>query len=227
LIDRLTDEQILSNVDLFDLNGDGVEGFASFLDDGRIGRFGRKAQVPTLREFVAEAYRNEMGVTTEGFGDQGPGGLAVPFGVDVAADPEVSDDEIEAVVEFIRNLRLPKNHLTPSKAGRHLFTSVGCATCHVPQMGFTDVLMHSLGEDGADICFSGVPTAYFRTEPLLGLRLKFGEGEGAGRFMHDGGAQGLEDAISRHGGEGSGARGRFNGLDPKDQEKLLEFLKGL
>lgn len=227
LIDRLTDEQILSHVDLFDLDGDGVEGFASFLDDGRIGRFGRKGQVASLREFVAAAYRNEMGVTTEGFGDEGPNGLSVPFGVDVAADPEVSDEEIEAVVTFISNLRLPKHHLEPSKVGKHLFTTVGCATCHVPQMGFTDVLMHSLGEDGADICFSGVPPAYFRTEPLLGLRLKFGDGEGAGRFMHDGGALDLIDAINRHGGEGLGARGRFNALDQKDQEKLLEFLKGL
>lgn len=230
LIDKMSDTQILSHVDPLDLDGDGVTGFASFLADGSIGRFGRKAQVSTLQEFIEIAYRDEMGVTTPGFVDQGPGGLPVPPWVDGVQDPEVSQLEIDAVVEFVRKLRLPPDRAGGrfgEKPGRNVFRETGCAACHIPSMGFTDVLMHSLGEDNGDICFEGVPPAYFRTEPLLGLRLKFGDGEGAGRFMHDGGSLTIEDAINRHDGEGTHAKTAFGILSPDDRGKLLEFLHSL
>ena len=53
-------------------NRDGVSGRAAVLTDAasgerRVGRVGWKAQHATLLSFGADAYRNEMGITNDGF----------------------------------------------------------------------------------------------------------------------------------------------------------------
>jgi len=64
LLDLVPDSVLLAYADPGDRNHDGVKGRPNRFLDGRIGRFGRKAFVPTLREFNAGAFAAEMSVTT-------------------------------------------------------------------------------------------------------------------------------------------------------------------
>jgi CxxC motif-containing protein (DUF1111 family) len=60
----------------------------------------------------------------------------------------------------------------------------------------------------------------FRTEFLMGLRFRT-------RFLHDGSASTITEAIERHGGEALRARNKFKALSPADKEALLKFLGSL
>ena len=85
---------------------------------------------------------------------------------------------------------------------------------------YTDLLLHDMGPDLADICLGLATPSEFRTEPLMGLRL-------SGKFLHDGRATSIEEAIRLHGGEAAFARDRFAALPSGDRAALLAFLKGL
>src|SRR5262249_42293467 len=71
LLDAVPDSAILSRADPDDRNHDGISGRPNRFVDGRIGRFGRKAFVPTLAEFNEGAFPNEQGVTTPQVPDEG------------------------------------------------------------------------------------------------------------------------------------------------------------
>ena len=77
-----------------------------------------------------------------------------------------------------------------------------------------------MGQDLADICLGQAAPADFRTEPLLGLR-------DVKRFLHDGRAATIDQAIELHGGEGSGARDRFKALTAEDRAAVVAFLTSL
>jgi len=85
---------------------------------------------------------------------------------------------------------------------------------------FTDLLLHDMGPDLADICLGEALPSEFRTEPLMGLRF-------ATAFLHDGRAATIEDAITLHGGEGLRARNRFLRLSAFERGVLLRFLRSL
>jgi len=85
---------------------------------------------------------------------------------------------------------------------------------------YSDLLLHDMGPGLADICLGLASPSEFRTEPLIGLRF-------ANRFLHDGRAATLEQAIELHGGEGAGARERFDRLPPGTRAALIAFLKSL
>ena len=85
---------------------------------------------------------------------------------------------------------------------------------------YTDLLLHDMGPDLADICLGLATPSEFRTEPLLDLR-------DAKAFLHDGRDTTLGQAIEAHGGEASGARDRFKALPPADRNALIAFLKSL
>jgi len=85
---------------------------------------------------------------------------------------------------------------------------------------YTDLLLHDMGPTLADICLGLATPSEFRTEPLMGLR--FSE-----KFLHDGRAGTIEEAIRLHGGEAVASRDRFATLPPADREALLAFLKQL
>jgi CxxC motif-containing protein (DUF1111 family) len=122
------------------------------------------------------------------------------------------------------------------RRGRELFSQIGCAACHIPVLhtgdspvpalrhrpfpAYTDLLLHDMGPDLADICLGLATPAEFRTEPLLDLRA-------AKVFLHDGRATTLEQAVELHGGEGGAARDRFKALPAADRAALIAFLKSL
>jgi CxxC motif-containing protein (DUF1111 family) len=237
LLDAVPDSTILALADPGDRNSDGISGRPNRFADGRLGRFGRKAFVPTLREFNDGAFALEQGITSPSVpAEETIGGAPIPPGVDAVPDPEIDRQVTELTDRFVRLLAVPTRAHSGSARGGRLFEQVGCAACHVPELrtgaspiaalrnkrfpAYTDLLLHDLGPELADTCLGGATPAEFRTEPLIGLRA-------VEAFMHDGRAATLAEAIELHGGEASAARDRFRALRPKDREALLAFLKAL
>jgi CxxC motif-containing protein (DUF1111 family) len=242
LLDAVPDFVIRSFADPFDANGDGISGRVHRTADGRIGRFGRKAQVPRLSEFNDEAFLVEMGITNPSFPlEQFPGGAPgtpFPLDVDPTTEPEVSQADLDATNGFVRFLAPPRP--LPLDAvgakGFLIFLGIGCAKCHVPALptgasdvaalryklvyAYTDLLLHNMGPGLADICVGNARPSEFRTEPLMGLRF-------ATRFLHDGRATTVEEAILAHGGEAQRARDRFAALPDFYRNALLTFLGSL
>ena len=122
------------------------------------------------------------------------------------------------------------------KRGEELFQQLNCAACHVPQLTtgpssiealdrkplalYSDLLLHDMGPELADICLGDALPSEFRTELLMGLRLRE-------RFLHDGTAKTVQEAIQRHGGEARSSRDKFNALPAADKQALLKFLNTL
>lgn len=239
LLDAVPDASILAYADPDDRDGDGISGRPNRFFDGRLGRFGRKAIVPTLREFNAGAFVIEQGITNpEAPTEETVGGGPIPPGVDPVPEPEIEQEALDAADAFVRFLA-PPGPLKPtrqSRRGRETFSRIGCAACHVPALetgehpvralsrkkveAFTDLLLHDMGPDLADICLGLAAPSEFRTEPLMGLRL-------SARFLHDGRAETIEQAIDLHGGEAASAREKFRQLSEEERAALLEFLKAL
>lgn len=218
---------------------DGVHGRAAILPDGRIGRFGRKATTASLTEFNAGAFFNEMGVTNPL--NRKEGTLAgTPFapGVDPARDPELSAADLAVADAFVHFLAPPLNTpMTPQRQrGEKLFSAVRCTSCHIPTLvtgfspvralsgkriqAYTDILLHDMGPELADICNGVARPQDFRTQPLMGMQF-------LDMFMHDGLSKTVPEAIQRHGGEAAAARTRFFRLSAADQEALVAFVAGL
>ena len=109
------------------LEGDGT---------ARIGRFGWKAQHGSLVSFAADAYANEMGVTSPLFMDENTSsGMFVGFGTeyDPLAEPEDDGDDIEGFAFFMRSTKAPSRGAitTAVRNGEKKFNAIGCAVCHV------------------------------------------------------------------------------------------------
>ncbi|HEX9705356.1 MAG TPA: di-heme oxidoredictase family protein [Gemmatimonadales bacterium] len=239
LLDAVPDSAILALSDPTDANGDGISGRPNFFFDGRLGRFGRKAFVPALRDFNAGAFVIEQSVTNPASpNEERPLGRPVPEGTDPVPDPELNQEAIDLTDFFVRFLAppAPARLQREARVGRDVFSRLGCATCHVPSLrtglaaapplrnldvaAYTDLLVHDMGPDLADICLGLATPSEFRTEPLMGLRLMT-------RFMHDGRATTVEQAIELHGGEAAPSRDRFRGLPAAERAATLAFLKTL
>ncbi|HEY1960186.1 MAG TPA: di-heme oxidoredictase family protein [Polyangiaceae bacterium] len=230
LVDRIADATIVSHEDPYDADGDGIRGRASRLADGRIGRFGWKADVPSLAEFARDALSNEIGLTV-------PVQSGLTFGktsdADGAADPEIAQTDIDALVFFMSSLAPPPRthqNISLEQTGEALFTSVGCAKCHIPSMQtsdgatvqlYSDLLLHDLGPAyGPGIVDGQAGMTDFRTAPLWGLAK-------TAPYMHDGRAFTIDDAVLAHGGEAQAIRDAFTQLSPADHDALVAFLGSL
>ena len=237
LLDAVPDAEIEALADPLDRNGDGISGRPNRSADGRIGRFGRKAQVPTLREFNTDAFVMEMGVTNPGNPrEQLVAGQPFPEGVDPLPEPEISQDQVDAASAFVQFLAPPPAERLDlvGLRGAVVFAKIGCASCHLPVLltgrspvaalrfkfvqAYTDLLLHDMGPELADICLGLAQPEEFRTEPLMGLRF-------VTAFLHDGRAATVEDAVGMHGGEATAARNRFVRLSLGERAALVRFLK--
>jgi CxxC motif-containing protein (DUF1111 family) len=239
LLDAIPDETLRALADPDDRDGDGVSGRVHELPGGHVGRFGRKAIASGLRAFNDGAFRIELGVTTPlELAENSVAGDPLPPGVDPLAEPELSERDAALVTDYVRFLAPPAPAKRDGTAlrGQGVFARVGCAACHVPGLrtgehevralsrqvvfAYTDLLLHDMGPELADICMGDASPSEFRTEPLMGLRHMQ-------RFLHDGRAPTVEDAILAHGGEASRSRDEFAALSPRDREALLAFLRAL
>jgi len=194
---------------------------------GVLGRFGLKAKRPTLEEFVALAYLDDMGLTSPLLPDE--------EGDDRKPGVDLSQDLVELAADYVRLLRIPPRR--GDAEGERAFAEVGCAACHVPTMRtgrnevpqlsevdapvYTDMLLHDMGEALADgIAERAASESEWRTAPLIGMRF-------ARAYLHDGRAPTVDEAIRAHGGEAAATRGRYVGLDEQARAALLRFVEGL
>jgi CxxC motif-containing protein (DUF1111 family) len=204
-----------------------------------VGKFGWKAQVPTLRFFAGDALLNEMGITSPGFRDEiCPQGDCLALAFNPA--PALNDDgrDRDAIADFMTMLAPPvRGAITPEVAeGERVFQSLGCESCHLASIltgpspiraldravfhPYSDFLLHDMGALGDGIVQEMAGGRHMRTAPLWGLRT-------LNRFLHDGSATTLEQAIRRHDGLGRASRERFDALDAERQGWLIAFLRSL
>ena len=228
LIDTIRDERILAVMAAQPAN---VRGRPNILADGRIGRFGWKAHSPTLVEFMAEAQRDEMGLTNPVAAHDGTSGC----GANVIS-PEADAVPLTSLVAFLNTIDPP---IPPADVlaspGAALFASVGCASCHTPSIPgpgspaaseqavrlFSDLLLHDMGSALADGIVQGQATSSeFRTMPLWRVAER-------AHFLHDGRAGSITDAISAHGGQAAAAAAAYDALTVDDKAALLSFLEGI
>lgn len=253
-LEIVPDAEILALADPDDLDGDGISGRPNWVDlpgylsprpgaiaqHGKyIGRFGKKAAVYDLLQQTANAYNQDMGVTS----------TYAPFdtysGVEI--DPEVPNKTVEDVVFYLRTLKAPIARNTAKAdvaAGKLLFEQSGCASCHMPTLRtgasriaalefreiapYTDILLHDMGPELDDGYTEGSAlSSEWRTPPLWGLGLSKNSQGGEYHLLHDGRANSIEAAILLHGGEGSGSRDRFKALSDAERRQLLAFLESL
>ncbi len=244
LVEAIPEPEILRRADPQDRDRDGISGRPGRTRNGTMGRLGRKADVATLADFVSSALRLEMGVTSALAPiEQGLNGGPLPANVDPVPDPEVDLQTVQRLADFVRFLApLPPAPLAADARrdtvmrGERLFTSLGCPSCHVPSMTtgrsdvpaldhkvvylFSDLLLHDMGRELADVCGAGAAPAELRTALLAGLRYRE-------RFLHDGRALDVSEAILAHGGEAARARAAFAQLDWASRQLLLVFLETL
>jgi CxxC motif-containing protein (DUF1111 family) len=250
LLEMISETDILVNADPDDRNNDGVSGRPNMsreIKSGRmmIGRFGWKSSQPTIEQQVARAFSADLGITSFLYPEQvlPPGHT----GTDIRNMPELDEEEFRKVVSYIRLLGVPRQRDWEKPVvqyGKALFHSIGCANCHVScfRSGsnsvftelshqeihpYTDLLLHDMGEDLADDRPDGLATGReWRTPPLWGIGL-LSKVSGHTRFLHDGRARNIEEAILWHGGEGAVSQELYRRLQKKDRTALLVFLKSL
>jgi CxxC motif-containing protein (DUF1111 family) len=217
-----------------------LAGRALRLPNGRIGRFGWKAQMATLGDFVQAACANELGLSNPGHEQPRP--LSQPDYPDRSLD--LTLQQCQQLTAFVASLPRPEEWLPAAQEdqgvalmGKRLFDGCGCTTCHTPNLGkiegiYSDLLLHDMGRELAgggaygqgsvpdESPGSGPSPQEWRTPPLWGVA-------DSAPYMHDGRAPTLEEAIRLHGGQGGVAAGLFLRLNAKDQSHVSLFLKTL
>jgi CxxC motif-containing protein (DUF1111 family) len=240
LIQGIPDTEILTRADPTDENDDGIAGRPN-ISNGVIGRFGWKAAVPTILDFTGLALVNELGITNYLFpNEMSPQGKPIPFGCDIAGDPEDADISRIAPLMFFTTYLAPppRGPITDAVLrGETMFAQTGCALCHTPSMKtgpnsiealnekdvplYSDLLTHYMGGALDDHIIEGAAGGgRWRTAPLWGLRAR-------SFFLHDARTTDLVTAIQLHGGEASGVRSRFFNLPAIQRADLVAFLRSL
>lgn len=244
LVDATDDATFIALAAAQAARGDGVAGRAALVDNilagmKTVGKFGWKAQIPTLQQFAGDAYLNEIGLTNPLFPNENcPSGRCDELRFNPRPGLNDSGERTDAVANFMRFLAPPSRGRITAEvtAGEAVFKRIGCDTCHTPtlQTGanpnpalnrvtyhpYSDFLLHDMGSLGDRIEQAGARSTEIRTPPLWGLRAM-------SRFLHDGRAETLEAAILAHDGQGLGARERFKVLNDAERVQLLAFLKSL
>ena len=247
LIEAIPDSEIQRNAAR--RQPDGITGRAAMIVDiasgqRRVGRFGWKAQHASLLGFSADAYLNEMGITSRFFPlENSPNGntelvekydkLADP---EDAVDPTTNRGDIDALADFMRLLAAPPPvRQTPSAAaGGRLFEQMKCAACHTPVMFtgaspiaalahkpvplFSELLLHDMDGLGDGIEQGAAKAREMRPRRCGGSRQSTISARRAGEDS---------DAIRAHDGEGAAARDRYNRLGNAEQRQLLDFLNSI
>jgi CxxC motif-containing protein (DUF1111 family) len=219
----------------------------------RIGRFGWKSQHASLESFSADAYLNEMGITSPLFPEENTAnGRDVHADYDPVDDPEDDGRSILAFANFMRSTKAPaRGEITEEvRAGEKLFDQAGCSACHVASITtgppgtninggkfeipaalgnkvihpFSDFLLHDIGSgDGIPV----LPTPeYANTLTQIRTAPLWGL-RTRNRLMHDGLSFTKEEAIARHGGQAAATTQRFDALSASEQRLLLMFLDSL
>jgi CxxC motif-containing protein (DUF1111 family) len=242
-LDSIDPAAIIAAADPDEKTGDGISGRPNMIEtpEGlQLGRYGWKAEQPTLARQIAHAFAFDLGLSSPAFpvphGDCTPAEadcLGAPTGQSPRFDDqEISTQIVDLVAGYVYGLE-PKS-AEPHKVGGIIFSDIGCISCHTPTLPakdgsqvtvFSDLLLHDMGPELDDgVGAPGVKSAEWRTAPLAGLSWSGGSTR---RYLHDGRAPDLDAAILAHGGEASGARSGYLALRPEDRAKLIAFLETL
>jgi CxxC motif-containing protein (DUF1111 family) len=210
------------------------------LPDGRIGKFGWKAQFATLEEFVAAACANELGLGNPLMEQARPWARRASL---ARVDADLNPAQFASLVSFVDTLPRPVE-VAPAdpraraqvERGRALFESVGCALCHTPELGgvtgiYSDLLLHrvidsnSQGGGYAEVPTVPLPEDHplpdeWKTPPLWGVA-------DSAPYFHDGGSATLEAAILRHRADAASVTRAYEALPELDRAAVIDFLKTL
>ena len=261
-LEAVEDAAILALADPTDANADDISGVPGYIDPpdyfiakyhhqpvgGKyIGRFGKKAGAIDITQQTANAYLNDIGITSD-FNMQDLYNVQTGNNTgDNVPDPEVSASTVHNVAFYMRTLKLPARRNTNDAKvlqGEQIFLSIGCGNCHTPTLTtgnsditalsnkvihpYTDLLLHDMGNELNDNYTEGsAQPAEWRTPPLWGIGLTKDSQGGQMFLLHDGRARTFEEAINYHGGEGTNSRTAFQNLTLSGKEALIKFLESL
>ncbi len=244
-IDLISDRAILKNynrrgmkeaIDEMALKFDGVPVGRVRHGSGGVGKFGWKGQFARLEGFVAAACANELGLGTPTTTQARP-----LTGPERAAEPDLDRKQFRSLVSFVKTLPRPIETEADSTVehGKDLFSTVGCAVCHVPNLGgvngvYSDFLLYTIEDPpppGSRNEYSDSPailnlptrpddepkSSEWKTPALWGVA-------DSAPYLHDGSARTLREAILRHRGDAKGVTKRFEELNPADQAAVIAFL---
>lgn len=214
-----------------------------------IGRFGWKAEQPTIAAQVAAAFAGDMGITSPLHTHDNRSQTQEPLLAHTANGgiPEISEENFQAVVTYIHQLAVPARrnaHAPDVIAGAKNFEKIGCTSCHTPTLTtqsagnvkalqaqtihpYTDLLLHDMGESLSDNTDTHAAMgSEWRTPPLWGIGLI--PVVNSERFLlHDGRARTIEEAILWHGGEAENVITAFKNLPKLERDKLILFIESL
>lgn len=224
-----------------------VSGRVSRLPDGRVGKFGWKAQTASLKEFNSQASASEIGLETP---DHHQAADPRSPGAEAARGLDLTAAQLDALTSFVRSLPRPIVETGDgqlARAGKNVFRSTGCVACHLPKLGevdglYSDLLLHDMGPSARDVGNYGVFAAgsadqapqrpgrreqaappsesEWRTPPLWGL-------SASAPYWHDGRARTIDQAIALHDGEAAASAQRHARLSDREKQQLRAFLDSL
>ena len=253
LLEAIPDGRLTDLADPDDDDNDGISGRVNQVWDVAsastvIGRFGWKAEQPSVRQQVAGAFIGDIGITSTLFPNQNCTQAqveclaAVPGG-----SPNITDTLFDRVVLYSMLLAVPSRQDYQSSDilnGKSLFSDAGCDGCHVAQhltgdlpgfpeladqsiWPYTDLLLHDMGDELGDNRQSFLAQGNeWRTPPLWALRF-YPVVNGHNLLMHDGRARGVAEAILWHGGEAEVSREVFRSMSAPDRDALVRFVESL
>lgn len=250
LLEQVPDAAILAIAAEQSRGTDGVKGTARriVLADGTptLGRYGWKANQPTVEAQSSEAFFLDLGLSTpqhpEPWGDcteAQPACRNAPHGIEAEGQLEIPSAVLDRVVAYVAALPVPPAERDPKSAahdgkGAALFAATGCAACHRPSLPtkdggtaplFTDLLLHDMGPGLADtLPDPGTAPSQWRTAPLAGISDALARKTG---LLHDGRAAGIAEAVGWHDGEAKSAAERFKGLGPAQKAALIAYVSRL
>lgn len=244
LIDLISNEDILANEDLEDKNGDGIRGKANWVYSNitkkiELGKYTWKASVAFLKEQVAFAASNDIGLTTTIFKDENCTKFQKACNeAPKAKDIDLPDNRLDAITYYLKHLKSYSAKKTKEyEEGLAIFDSISCSKCHISsfktKLGFdiypySDFLLHDMGEELADGRVEFLANEQeWRTAPLWGLALHQKINKEKPRLLHDGRARSFQEAILWHGGEAKNAKEAYMNLPKEQREKLIKFLEEL
>jgi CxxC motif-containing protein (DUF1111 family) len=221
----------------------------------RIGRFGWKSQHASMESFAADAYLNEMGITTPVLPEENTSlGRFVGFGTpyDPVPDPEDDGVDVIAFANFMRATKAPPRGPINSavRAGDTLFNSVGCGGCHIPTirtaapgtringgaLRVRDAVGNKIIHPYSDFLLHDIgtgdgipvlPGAAFASTATQIRTAPLWALRTRNRLMHDGLSFTKQEAIARHAGQASAAKAAYDALTTAQKDQVLAFLDSL
>lgn len=252
LLEAVPETTVLSLADPEDRDGNGISGRPNYVTNlngsgSSLGRFGWKANNPDLIRQNSAAFLGDLGITSPLFPSENCTGVQTQCQASAnGGSPEVPQAKIDSITKYMRLVAVPARRKADNPSvlsGKEIFFKSGCVHCHVPKLvtgtaafpelsgqiirPYTDLLLHDMGEGLADHRPDENATGReWRTPPLWGVGL-METVNGHTRYLHDGRARDLMEAVLWHGGEAEESKNRILKLDVRQRTHLLNFLKSL